>query len=175
MRKLIVSVSVSLDAVQENPQDFVFDYWDKENEQYAHDLLFGSDMLIMGRVSYEGLSEAWLAMAGNDAFADHINSLPKYVASRTLQEPLTWNASLVREGDLRQKVTELKQQPGKDILQYGIGEVTLKLLEYGLVDEIRPLVYPVVMGKGERIFDKIGKTPLKLLSSQTFASGALAL
>lgn len=175
MRKLIVSAEISLDAVEENPQNFIFDFWTEENKQYAHDLLFGADALIMGRVTYEGLAEAWLNMAGQDDFADYINAMPKYVASRASEEPLRWNASLL-EGDIQQAVTALKQQEGKYILQYGIGELTLTLLEYGLVDEIRLIVYPVLMGEGARIFEKIrAKTPLTLLESRAFSSGVVVL
>lgn len=174
MRKIIVSVEVSLDAVEENPQNFVFDSPDKGNEQYAHDLLFGADALIMGRETYEGLAEAWLGMAGQDDFADRMNSMPKYVASDTLQEPLRWNASLL-QGDLNQTLTELKEQEGNYLLQYGIGSFTMTLLEYGLVDEIRVIIYPVVMGEGQRIFEKLDKTALTLLESKIFDSGVVAL
>jgi dihydrofolate reductase len=174
MRKVIVSTMMSLDGVKENPHHWSFDFWSDEIAQYAYAQLFATDALVMGRLTYEGFAEAWSARAGADEFADRINNMPKYVASRTAQAPLTWNATLI-EGDAATAVAQLKQQPGLDILQYGYGELTHSLLQQGLVDELRLLVYPVVVGSGGRIFEKLDKTPLKLLESRSFATGVVAL
>lgn len=103
-----------------------------------------------------------------------MNSLPKYVASRTLAGPLTWNATLI-EGDVAAAIASLKEQPGQDILQYGCGELTHTLIRAGLVDEFRLLVYPVAVNEGRRLLDELTKTKLNLLSSQTFSTGVLAL
>jgi len=100
MRKIVVSAQVSVNGVEEGPQRFSFDYTNDEFMKYASDQLFASDALIMGRVTYEGFAQAWPAMAGSYAFADRMNALPKYVASRTLKDPLTWNASLLK-GDVK--------------------------------------------------------------------------
>jgi dihydrofolate reductase len=100
--------------------------------------------------------------------------MPKFVASRTMQEPLAWNATLI-QGDIAKEITTLKQQPGKSLLQYGAGELTRTMLEHGLVDELRLLVYPFIVGSGERVFASIPKTTLQLLNTKTFSSGALAL
>ena len=174
MRKIIVSSQVSMDMVIDNPQNFVFDYTNDEFMGYALEQLFESDALIMGRLTYEGFSVAWPAMAGQNEFAERMNSLPKYVASRTLKEPLTWNANLIK-GDVTQEVKKLKEQNGKNILQYGSGELTRTLLEAGLIDEFRLMVFPVAMGAGQRPFVEIEKTPMKLLESKTFSSGVLIL
>lgn len=174
MKKIIVSTMVSLDGVLENPQNWSFDYWSDEIAKYAYDQLFTCDTLVMGRATYEGFSEAWSARAGNDAFADRINSLPKFVASRTLSGALTWNSTLFKN-DLAAEVAQLKNQPGMDILQYGMGELTYTLLQHGLIDELRLLVYPVAVGSGKRIFDTLEKTPLKLLETKTFNTGVVAL
>lgn len=174
MRKIIVSSQVSMDMVINNPQNFVFDYTNDEFMSYARDQLFESDALIMGRVTYEGFVKAWPAMAGQNDFADRMNSLPKHVASRTLKEPLTWNASLIK-GDVAREVAKLKEQKGQNILQYGSGELTRTLLEHGLIDEFRLLVYPVAMGAGQRPFDQIQKTPMKLLESKAFSTGVMML
>ena len=174
MRKVIVSTMVSLDAVMEDPQLWSFDFMNDEILKVAYDQLFASDILIMGRVTYEAFAEAWSSRAGADEFADRINSLPKYVASRTLSAPLDWNSTLI-EGDPADFIAELKQQSGQDILQYGIGELTHTLLKRGLIDELRFLVYPVVVGSGERFFETIDKTTLKLLESRTFSTGVVAL
>jgi dihydrofolate reductase len=173
MRKIVVSTQVSLNGVEENPQRFAFDYVGEEFMKYASEQLFASDALIMGRVTYEGFAQAWPARAGADAFADRMNGLPKYVASRTLNGPLTWNASLLK-GDAAAEIAKIKQQPGADILQYGIGKLTYTLLQHGLIDEIRLLMYPVVISGGH-IFETIDKTPLKLLETRTFSNGALVL
>jgi dihydrofolate reductase len=173
MRKVIVQTQVSLDGVQENPQLFVFDYHNEEIMNYSKEQLFDSDALLMGRVTYQGFAEVWPTRTGDD-FADRINSLPKYVASRTLKEPLTWNASLIK-GDVAKEVAKLKNQPGQDILQYGIGELTHTLIQQGLVDELRFLVFPVAVGSGGRIFETFDKTTLKLLETKTFETGVVAL
>jgi dihydrofolate reductase len=174
MRKIVVSTMISLDGVMENPQNWSFDYWNDEIQQYAYDQLFASDALIMGRVTYDGFAEAWSSRAGADAFADRMNSLPKYVASRTANLPLTWNSTQIK-GDIAQEITALKQQSGQDILQYGCGELTHTLMQHGLVDELRFLIYPVVVGSGGRIFEAIDQTALKLLESRSFSTGVVAL
>jgi dihydrofolate reductase len=165
---------VTLDAVMENPHLWSFDYMNDEILKYAYDQLFAADALVMGRVTYEGFAEAWSSRAGADDFADRMNSLPKYVASRTLKNPLRWNATLI-QGDVAQGVAKLKQQPGQDILQYGIGELTQTMMQHSLIDELRLLVYPVVVGSGERILENINKTTLKLIDSKSFSSGVVAL
>jgi len=173
MRKIIVSTMVTVNGVEQNPQNWSFDYANDEFMSYASEQLFASDALIMGRVTYEGFAQAWSARAGADAFADRINALPKYVASRTLKEPLTWNSTLLK-GDVAAEVAKIKQQPGQNILQYGIGELTYTLLQHGLIDELRFLVYPVVIS-GATMFDNFDKTPLKLLEAKTFSTGVMVV
>ena len=174
MRKIIVSTMVTLNGVMENPQLWSFDFWNDEIAQYAYDQLFAADTLIMGRLTYEGFAAAWSSRAGADEFADRMNNLPKYVASRTAEGPLEWNANLI-EGDVAAAVASLKEQSGQDILQYGCGELTHTLIRAGLVDEFRLLVYPVAVNEGRRLLDEIAKTKLNLLSTQTFSTGVLAL
>lgn len=174
MRKLIVSTMSTLDAVIENPQNWSFDYTNDEFIAYAREQLFATDMLVMGRVTYEGFAEAWSARAGADDFADRINSLPKYVASRTWPGPLTWNANLIR-GDVVQEVAKLKAGSGGYILQYGSGELTRTLLQHGLIDELRLLVYPVAVGTGLRVFENIPQTRMKLLETKTFSTGVVVV
>jgi len=114
----------------------------------------------------------WPAREGKQA--EKINAMPKYVASRELQEPLEWNASLIK-GDVVEKIKKLKDRPGKSLLQYGVGELTHTMLEHGLVDEFRILVFPFTYGEGPRIFDHMGVNTMKLLETKTFSSGAVAL
>ena len=174
MRKIIVSSQASMDMVIDKPQNFVFDYINEEFMDYARGQLFESDALIMGRLTYEGFAEAWSSRAGADDFADRMNSLPKYVASRTLKEPLTWNANLIK-GDMVKEIKKLKEQDGKNILQYGSGELTHTLLEHGLIDEFRLMVFPVAMGAGQRPFGDNQKISMKLLETKTFSTGVAIL
>jgi dihydrofolate reductase len=174
MRKIIVSSQSSMDMVIDNPQNFVFDYVNDEFMDYAREQLFESDALIMGRLTYEAFAEAWSSRAGADDFADRMNSLPKYVASRTLKEPLAWNANLIK-GDIVKEVAKLKEQDGKNILQYGSGELTQTLLKHGLIDEFRLMIFPVAMGTGQRPFENIEKVPMKLLETKVFNTGAVIL
>jgi dihydrofolate reductase len=174
MRKIIISTMMSLDAVMENPHLWSMEYMNEEGIlNYVSSQLFAVDALIMGRATYEGFAEAWSSRAGADEFADRMNSLPKYVASRSLKN-LVWNSTLLKE-NIAEDVARIKQEPGQDILQYGIGELSQTLLKHGLVDELRFIVYPVIVGSGERILEKIDQTKLKLIETKTFSSGVLAL
>lgn len=174
MRKLIVSTQGSMDGVIGNAHNWAFDYVNDEFLDYAREQLFASDMLVMGRVTYEGFAEAWSARAGADVFADRMNSLPKYVASRTVKEPLKWNSNLIK-GDVVKAIADLKKQSGGYILQYGSGELTRTLLKHGLVDEFRVMAYPVAVGTGQRLFENIDQTAMKLLEVKQFSTGVVVL
>ena len=141
-------------------------------QEYLDDLLFMPDALLMGRKTYEFFAKVWPSREGKDA--DRINSMPKYIASRTETEPLQWNATLIK-GDVPEEIRKLKQEPGNSLLQYGVGELTQTMLRYGLVDELRVLVYPFAFGEGPRIFEHMGVNTLKLLETKTFSSGVVAL
>jgi dihydrofolate reductase len=176
MRKLIVEAEISLDGVMggENA-DFwqqVFLFHSTDVTEYLDDLLFMPDALLMGKKTYEFFSQVWPTRQGKGA--DKINGMPKYVASRTLKEPLQWNATLIK-GEVAEEIRKLKQEPGKSLLQYGVGELTQTLLKHGLVDELRILVFPFAFGEGLRIFEHMGVNTLKLLETKTFSSGVVAL
>jgi dihydrofolate reductase len=176
MRNVIVEAEVSLDGVMGgNDVDFwsqVFKYHSQDVTDYLNDLLMTPDALLMGRVTYEGFAQVWPSREGKEA--DQINSMPKYVASRTLNEPLAWNATLIK-GDAGEEIGKLKQQPGRALLQYGVGELTKTMLEKGLVDELRLVVFPFFFGHGPRVFEDFDTAGLKLLDTRTFSSGAIAL
>lgn len=174
MRKVIVEAEVSLDGIMNGPEFWgqVFKYHSNDVADYLNNLLLAPDALLMGRMTYEVFAQVWPAREGDDA--DHVNGMPKYVASRTLQEPLDWNATLI-QGDVAKEIEKLKQEPGKDLLQYGVGELTHTMLRHGLVDEIRLLVFPFTFGDGPRVFASMESNPLKLLETRTFDSGAIAL
>jgi dihydrofolate reductase len=167
MRKVIVSEFVSLDGVMQDPGgtgeldrggwSFQFDRG-PEGDEFKVDELAAADALLLGRVTYEGFAAAWPQMAEQTGeYGSWMNSYPKHVASRTLQEPLEWNASLI-EGDIAQKVSELKQQDGKDILVFGSAQLVHTLMEHDLIDEYRLMVFPIVVGKGKRLFGDVGET-----------------
>jgi dihydrofolate reductase len=176
MRKIIIEAEVSIDGGMggENT-DFwqqVFPFHSADVNGYLNDLLFMPDALLMGQKTYTYFAEVWPTRQGKEA--DKINSMPKYVASRTLKEPLQWNARLI-QGDVPQEIRKLKQEPGRNLLQYGVGELTHTMLEHGLVDELHLLVFPFTFGGGPRIFERMGVHTMKLLESKTFSSGAVAL
>jgi dihydrofolate reductase len=175
MRKLIVEAEVSFDGVMGGEMEFwkqIYPFHSADVQEYLNDLLFMPDALLMGRKTYEGFAQVWPTRQGKEA--DRINSMPKYVTSRTLQEPLQWNASLI-QGDVASEIRKLKQEPGKGLLQYGVGELTQTMLQAGLIDEFRILVFPFTFGEGPRIFEQMGVTTLKLLNTKTFSSGVVAL
>jgi dihydrofolate reductase len=169
-------VEVSVDGVMDgNNMAFwqqVFAFHSPDVQAYLNDLLFMPDALLMGRKTYEAFAMLWPTRQGKDA--DRINNMPKYVASRTLQEPLQWNATLLK-GDVVEEIRKLKQAPGNPLLQYGVGELTHTMLQHGLIDEFRFLMFPFAFGEGERIFEQMGVNTLKLLETKTFQSGAIAL
>ena len=176
MRKIIVEAEVSLDGVMggDNMEFWqqVFQFHSADVTAYLDDLLFMPDALLMGKATYEGFAQVWPTRQGK--MADKINGMPKYVASRTLKEPLEWNATLLK-GDAAEEIRKLKQEPGGNLLQYGVGELTHTMLKHGLVDEIRLVVFPFTFGQGGRIFELMGVNTLKLLETKTFDSGAIAL
>jgi dihydrofolate reductase len=182
MRRIVVSTYVTLDGVVEAPHTWPFRAnRDQVEANFVRDLLLDSDALIMGRETYEVFAPAWSSRTaaddepGSEGFIDRINSLPKYVASTTLKEPLEWNAELI-SGDVAGEVAKLKAQPGKTILMYGCGPVANLLMQHDLVDELHLWVYPIVMDTGARFFtDARTFPPLKLIDTTVFASGIVVL
>ncbi|HEX2620187.1 MAG TPA: dihydrofolate reductase family protein [Phototrophicaceae bacterium] len=182
MRKIVVSTYVTLDGVVEAPHTWHFrSNRDQVEANYVRDVLFESDALLMGRETYEVFAPVWSSRTaaddepGSEGFNDRINSLPKYVASTTLEEPLQWNSTLI-VGDVAQEVARLKALPGKNILMYGCGPVANLLMQHELVDELQLWVYPIVMGKGAHFFtDASTFPPLKLIDTKVFTSGIVVL
>jgi dihydrofolate reductase len=172
MRKLVESTFMSLDGVISAPQEWSPPYWNEEHADYAQKLLFAADALLLGRKTYEGFAEAWPARSGND-YTDRINSLPRHVASTTLQET-TWNATVIR-GDVAEEVAKLKAEPGQDLLKFGTGELDRTVLERGLVDEYHFWLFPVAVGRGERLFEGFDLTTLRLQGTTTFSTGIVVL
>ena len=157
MRKLIESTLVSLDGVIESPERWAI--IDDEATQLSIQELDNYDAFVMGRVTYERFRENWSASGGNPYF-DRIAAMPKYVASGSLDE-VSWNATLLGP-DIVTAIQELKAQPGKDLIKYGNSRLDATLLGAGLVDELRLWIMPVVVGSGQRIFEDVDASSLKL-------------
>lgn len=177
MRKVVALELVSVDGVMESPEEWAFSYSNGEMEQANAAGMDGSDALLVGRVTYEGLAAFWPNQPGGTPMVDYINSVRKYVVSGTLEEPLGWNNStLIRGDELVEGISELKRRSGKDITIIGSGALVRSLLEGGLLDELRLMVHPVVLGSGKRLFeDGADRKPLELVDSRTFGSGVVAL
>jgi len=157
MRKLIESTLVSLDGVVGSP-----DRWspfEEQSRQLAKEELDNYDALVLGRVTYEFFRANWGSLTG-DPYIDRINAMPKYVASRSLTEA-TWNATLLGS-DIVGQIERLKAQPGKDLIKYGTSRLDDTLLRARLIDELRLWVMPVVVGTGQRLFEDIDTSSLKL-------------
>lgn len=174
MRRVVAVEYVSLDGVMEDPA-WSGPFFNEEVAKFQYDQLFRSDALLLGRVTYEGFAASWPHMEETEGeFAVRMNTLPKHVATTTLRS-LDWNASPI-EGDVAAAVTELKRQPGDDILIYGSGELVRTLARANLIDEYRLMVNPVIVGKGKRLFDGVSDVPaLNLTDTVTTSTGVVAL
>lgn len=176
MGKIVVSENVSLDGVVQDPagdEGFRLGGWvgrigDGGREEAAKVLLgqaLGTEALLLGRRSYEFFAARWPSRSGD--LADRLNGLPKYVVSSTLEDP-DWDNSTVLNGDAVAEVSKLRQELSGDIVVYGSIQLVRMLMEHDLVDELRLLIYPVVLGAGERLFGKTSdKLPLRLVGTRT--------
>jgi dihydrofolate reductase len=180
MRRIVVTEFISLDGVFEDPGGseklkhggWTMAFNNDEFMKFKMDELMASDAMLLGRITYEGFAEAW-PERGGDPFSDKFNAMPKYVVSKTLKKA-TWNNSHILKGDVAKEVAKLKETEGVDILVHGSGKLASFLLDQGLVDELRILLYPVVLGTGKKLFtDAYSK--LKLIESTPFKTGVVAL
>lgn len=183
MRRIVVTEFVSLDGVMEDPGGsektrhggWSFQFNDPEGMKYKLDEVLEHDAQLLGRVTYEGFAKAWPQMTDDIGFADKMNAMPKYVVSRTLTNP-EWNNSTVLSGDVAEEVKALKEQPGGDILVAGSASLVRELLVHDLIDEVRLMVFPIVLGSGKRLFEGEGDAKvLKLADVKHLPSGTLIL
>jgi dihydrofolate reductase len=177
MRKVVASELVSLDGVMEAPEKWHFPYFNDEMGEAIGAAMAASDAMLFGRVTYKEFAAFWPSQSGEDQeFADYMNNTPKYVVSKTLEEPLEWNNSTLIKGNVVEEITELKQRSGKDISISGSGTLVRSLLADGLLDELRLMVHPIVVGGGKRLFEDEGdRKALELVDSKTFSTGVLYL
>jgi dihydrofolate reductase len=182
MGRIVVTEFVSLDGVVEDPggaEDYKHGGWSfefnrgEEGDKFKLDEALEADALLLGRVTYQGFADAWPSRDGE--FADKFNNMPKYVVSSTLEDP-EWNNSTVLKGDVTEAVARLKDQQDGDVVVHGSPQLVQTLIENDLVDELRLMVFPVVLGSGKRLFgETTGKKTLRLTDSKTVGDGVAIL
>jgi dihydrofolate reductase len=182
MGRIVVTEFVSLDGVMEDPGgdgNFKHKGWTfkfnrgEAGDKFKLDETRDSKALLLGRVTYEGFAAAWPSRDGE--FADKLNSMPKYVVSSTLDKA-GWNNSTVLKGDVLQEVSKLKQRVGGDIVVHGSAQLVQTLLANDLVDELRLMVFPVVLGSGKRLFGATSdQKRMQLVESTTVGDGIAIL
>jgi len=184
MARIIVSEFVSLDGVMEGPggdNDFERGAWSfrfergEEGDKFKLDETMEADALLLGRRTYEGFAAAWPSMKDEAGFADKFNSMPKFVVSSTLKDP-DWSNSTVLEGEVVESVSRLKQEREGDIVVHGSAQLVHALVEADLVDELRLMIFPVVLGTGLRLFgDTSELKTLRLPDSKIVGDGVAIL
>jgi dihydrofolate reductase len=182
MGRIVVTEFISVDGVVEDPggaEDFKYGGWafefsrGDEGDKFKLDETMGSDALLLGRKTYEGFADAWPQRDGE--FADKFNNMPKYVVSSTLEDP-EWSNSTVLDGDLADAVARLKEEHDGDIVVHGSAQLAQALLESDLVDELRLMVFPVVLGSGKQMWGETSdKKGLKLVDSKVVGDGVAIL
>jgi dihydrofolate reductase len=182
--RIVVTEFVSLDGVMEAPgggEDFMHAGWTfeinrgDEGDKFKLDETLSSAALLLGRVTYEGFAAAWPSRTDEVGFADKFNSMPKYVVSSTLEDP-EWNNSTVLKGDVAEEVAKLRDEQDGDIVVHGSARLVQTLVEHDLVDELRLMVFPVVLGSGKRLFGETGdKKSLRLVDSKIVGDGVAIL
>jgi dihydrofolate reductase len=180
MGRIVVTEFVSLDGVIEDPggaEDFKYGGWSfefdrgEEGNRFKLDETKSSAALLLGRRTYEGFADAWPSREGE--FADLFNNMPKYVVSSTLTDP-EWTNTTVLDGDVAESVKRLRDELDGDIVVHGSAQLAQELIEEGLVDELRLMVFPVVLGSGKRLFgDTSDKHALRLKDSRTVGDGVV--
>ena len=178
MGRIVVTEYVSLDGVMQAPgggEDFQHAGWTfeidrgEEGDKFKLDETLESEALLLGRVTYEGFADAWPAREGE--FADKFNTMPKYVVSSTLKDP-QWTNSTVLDGDVDEAVSKLREEIDGDIVVHGSGQLVQALIDGDLVDELRLMVFPVVLGAGKRVFGETrDKKSFRLTDSRSVGEG----
>jgi dihydrofolate reductase len=185
MRKIIVSINVTLDGFMAGPRgelDWHFPHWNEEMANFAYEQLCLMDSILLGRVTYQAMASYWPYEANNTAcgrqeqdYAYMMNHYEKVVFSKTLRT-VEWRNSRLVKNNIAKEVASLKEQPGLDMIVYGSGSIVSRLMQLDLVDEYVIWLHPVVLGQGIPLFrDVQGKYPLKLLKTKAFSSGVVVL
>jgi dihydrofolate reductase len=182
--RIVVTEFVSLDGVMEDPggaEDFEHGGWSfqfsrgEEGDTFKLEETLSSAALLLGRKTYDGFAAAWPNRSDEAGFADKFNSMPKYVVSSTLENP-SWNNSTVLKGELEDEVARLRETVDGDVVVHGSAQLVQSLIEHDLVDELRLMVFPVVLGSGKRLFgDTSDKKPFELADSKMVGDGIAIL
>jgi dihydrofolate reductase len=177
MRKVVASEFVSLDGVVESPEKWHFPYFNDQMGDAIGAAMASSDSMLMGRVLYEEWAAFWPNQDPDEnPVAARMNGVRKYVVSTTLEEPLEWQNSTLIGDNVAEEISRLKEQPGKDISISGSPTLVRSLLEEDLLDELRLMVHPIVVGSGKRLFEDGGdQKALQLVDSKIFSTGVLYL
>ena len=186
MGRIVVTEFVSLDGVMEDPggaEGFKHAGWTfrfnrgAEGDRFKLDELVGVEAQLLGRVTYQAFTQAWPAMQDEVGFADRMNGMPKYVVSTTLtDDEATWENSTVIRGDIVRELSGLKERLEGDLLVAGSATLVQTLVEHRLVDEIRLMVFPIILGSGKRLFGDVSMPPtLHLQSTQVIGEGIVIL
>jgi dihydrofolate reductase len=181
--RVVVTEYMSLDGVIEDPvgmENSGLGNWTgpfargPKGDQFKHDELFASDALLLGRRTYDGFAAVWPTIKDTTGFSERINAMPKFVASSKTPDA-SWHNSTVISRDLIDEVRALRQRFARNILIYGSASLTQALIPAGLVDEVRLMVYPTVLGRGKRVFPEGEKSYMTLLECSEFDSGIVLL
>jgi dihydrofolate reductase len=177
MRKIVAGTFLSLDGVMESPDQWHFPYFDEAMGEAVGSQMAESDAMLLGRVTYQEFASYWPQQPDDTPGAEFMNPTKKYVVSTTLSNVDEWqNSTLIDGNNFVEEIKRLKASPGKNLNVTGSAKLIQSLLREGLLDELRLLVHPIVVGKGKRLLDgDIGQVPLKLVDSQTFDTGVLYL
>jgi dihydrofolate reductase len=173
VRKIINFTHATLDGFIDAPHEWSLQYSNEELQDYGLTMTLAADALLLGRITYEGMAQAWPARGGNP-FADHVNAITKYVVASQPVDTAAWEPAVVIAGpDLLGAVGQLKQAEGGDLLIWGTGQLTDALAAAGLLDEYRICTSPVIKGGGEPLFRPASTGAVELLDTKVFATGAV--
>ncbi|MDQ4005117.1 MAG: dihydrofolate reductase family protein [Actinomycetota bacterium] len=189
MRRVIINTQLSLDGVMQGPggpeEDtsggfrhggWAMPYFDESMVKASALGMESAGALLLGRRTYEIFAGYWPNQGDDVPFAKFLNTVPKYVASTTLPEPLEWNNSHLLKGDVADAVRKLKEEDGDDIVVLGSGELAQTLMKHGLIDVYDLWIVPIVLGAGRRLFrEGVPKTGMKLVNSEISTTGAAML
>jgi dihydrofolate reductase len=173
MRKIIVSEFVTLDGVMEEPEKWVPQFWNADLQKFKDEEQFASGALLLGRKTYEIFAAAWASRTGD--LAESINNIQKHVVSATLKKT-NWNNSAPLSKNFMEDISKLKQQVGKDMLVVGSAQLVRTLLQHSLIDELRLMISPIIVGKGMQLFgESDNPMNMNLVETKTFNSNVLLI
>jgi dihydrofolate reductase len=173
MRRILNLTQATLDGYIDAPHEWAFPYSNDDLQEYLLEMHLGADALLLGRVTWEGMAEAWPTRGGNP-FADHVNAIPKYVVASQPVDTSAWAPTTVISGaDLLDEVRTIKEADGGDIVIWGTGQLTDALAAAGLLDEYRIVTAPVIKGSGEPLFRAASVGTVDVVDTKVMATGTV--